>query len=199
MKLYWAPRSPFVRKVVVAAIELGLDQRIEKIHCEPSEAGPDFFATAPVGKIPTLVTDQGTSLPQSSLIVAYLDGLAGPKLIPTEAPARWAALRLEALADGFMEAAVERRDEDLRPEGERSRAQLAKLMTRMNRCLDALEPEAPRFGDEVTIGQIAAGCACGYADLRYPGMGWRDNRPALAAWFGRFDQRPSMAATRPYL
>ena len=199
MQLYWSPRSPFVRKVLAAAIELGLDRRIERLPCEPSTAGPDFFRVSPIGKIPTLVTDDGMALPESSLAVAYLDSLAGPRLIPPEGPARWAALRLEALADGFMEAAVQRLDESRRPDGERSDTQLAKLMTRMNRCLDAIEAEAAAFGDACTVGQIAAGCACGYADLRYPGMGWRDSRPMLASWFGQFDQRPSMAATRPYL
>ncbi len=200
MQIYWSARSPFVRKVMVAAIELGLDDRIERIPCEPADMDPSFVAANPIARIPTLVTDDGMALPESDLIVAYLDDLAGQRLIPDGA-ARWAVLRQQALADGAMEAAVALLGESRRPEGERSATQIAKLTARIGRCFDALEAEAAagRLDGALTVGQVAAGCACGYADFRFPDLAWREGRPRLAAWFATFGERPAMAATRPHL
>ncbi len=197
MKLFYSPASPFVRKVVVSAKELGLEDRIEKIKCSPADMDAGFVAANPIARIPALVTDDGLSLPESPLACAYLDSLGGNRLIPATGAARWRALAQEAVADGFMEAAVHRRSEDGRPSGEKSPDYLKKLMDRMLRCLDALEAEAGQLNGSLTIGQIAAGCACGYADFRYPDLGWRPSRPKLAAWYAEFQKRPSMQATVP--
>ena len=197
MKLFYSPRSPFVRKVMVVAKELGLEDRVEKVDCSPAAMDPPFVRANPIARIPTLVTDDGLALPESRLGCAYLDSLAGNRLIPAEGNARWRALAQEALADGFMEAAVQRRDEDGRPAGEKSPANLQKFMDRMNRCLDGLAAEVGQLRGPLTIGQIAVGCACGYADFRYPDLGWRKSRPELAAWYAEFEKRPSMQATIP--
>lgn len=199
MKLYGSPRSPFVRKVRVAAAELGLDGSIELIDCEPSDMRPDFVAANPIAKIPALVAADGLALPESNLIVNYLEEAAGTALTPAAGAARWAALRQLAFADGLMEAGVARLAEKRRPDGERSPAAIEKLNLRMVRCLDALEAEAARLDGPLTIGQIAAGCACGYTDFRSPDLNWREGRPKLAAWFAGFDERPAMASTRPSL
>ena len=98
-----------------------------------------------------------------------------------------------------MEAAVDRRSEALRPDGARSDAELARLMDRMNRCLDVLEAEGDdKFGPAEGLGAVSVAVALSYADFRYPDLGWREGRPRLAAFYATYDRRPSMQATRLY-
>ncbi len=203
MKLFHAAASPFVRKVMVLAHETGLAGRIELLDgaTSPVAANPELAGANPVGKIPALVLDDGTVLANSPLICEYLDGRHdGPRAIPESGPERWAALRLQALCDGLMDAAVLNRYETMmRPEALRWPDWSAGQMAKVDRALDALEAEAGagRFEGRVDIATIAAGCACAYLDFRYAGRDWRAARPALAAWFAGFEKRPSMQATRP--
>ncbi len=64
MKLHHSTTSPFVRKVMVSAIELGLDGRIEKVpaRVSPIDRTSPVIADNPLGKVPTLVDDDGMSL-----------------------------------------------------------------------------------------------------------------------------------------
>ena len=93
-------------------------------------------------------------------------------------------------------AAADSRAEALRPEAERSAAELEKLAARMTRCLDALEQEAPDLDRPANLGAIATAVACAYADFRYPDLDWRTGRPRLTAFSAAYDERPSMRATR---
>ena len=95
MKLLYSPLSPFVRKVMIVAIENGLDGRIEKVTeaTNPSVPNPAIAKHNPLMKIPALVTDDGLELIESKVIVQYLDALGGGKLIPASGNARWKALR----------------------------------------------------------------------------------------------------------
>ena len=114
MKLRYSPTSPYVRKVMVTAFETGLHDRIERVPTDIREPRPDFLADNPLGKVPTLITDDGVPLFNSRVICEYLDSLHdGHKLFPTEVPARWRTLRLMALADGILDAGVLRRMETL--------------------------------------------------------------------------------------
>jgi glutathione S-transferase len=204
MKLFWTPASPFVRKVMVTAIELGVRDRID-IHPTywPHEWGtktvdfdPAFVAANPIGRIPALVTDDGTALVESNLICDYLQSLAGRSLLPT-GPARWPALRLLGVADGALEAMIARRAESLRRGADRSDDFLGKQRDRIVRCLDSIEREFTGLDGELTLGQISTGIACGYMDFRYPEDGWRTGRPRLSAWYDAFARRPSMQQTVP--
>lgn len=197
MKLFHSTRSPFVRKVVVAAIESDQADDMEIVTGDPHGVDRPLRAANAISKIPVLITEDGIALPESDLICLYLaERAGGGVLIPAKAPRRWMTLRRQALADGFMEAAVHRRSEALRTDGARSEAELDRLMARMARCLDAIEDEAADLDDPKDIGAIAAACACGYADFRYPDLNWRAGRPGLAAFFQAYDRRPSMQATR---
>ena len=201
MKLHFALPSPYVRKVRAVAIELGLDHRIELLTraMTPVSPDPDLNVDNPLGKIPCLVTDDGDVLYDSRVICSYLDSLAdGRSVISADGSARWTALRREALADGILDAAVGRRYETfLRPKeyqwGDWIDGQREKFL----RGLDQFEQEANSFGDSVDIGTIAAACALGYMDFRYPDEAWRNKRPTLAAWFETFSKRPSIATTSP--
>ena len=201
MKLHHALPSPYVRKVRAVAIELGLDDRIELLTRAMTPVSPDAELNTdnPLGKIPCLITDDGEALYDSRVICSYLDGLADSKsVIPATGPARWIALRREALADGILDAAVGRRYETfLRPKELQWDAWIDGQRDKFIRSLDQFEQEAASFGNTVDIGTIAAACACGYMDFRYADERWRDTRPTLAAWYETFSQRPSIATTAP--
>lgn len=201
MKLFFSPTSPYVRKVVVLASELGLDGRIERVAVKTSPTSPDpaLGGANPLRKIPTLVTDEGEALYDSPVICEYLDTLhSGPRAFPPAGPARWRALRLQALADGLLDAAVLVRYEvALRPEERRWAEWLQGQLAKVDAALDALEAEAATFAERVDIGTISAACALGYLDFRFAAHGWRSGRPRLAAWYERFAARPSLVASRP--
>jgi len=201
MKLFWSSRSPFVRKVMIAAHELGLADRLECVPVVVALAQPNdaVMAHNPLNKIPTLITDDGQTLFESGLICEYLDALAGgERLFPT-GPARWPALRWHALGTGLLEILILWRSERMRPDGQRSDAVLAALGRKAAATLALLEQEAAAVAAApVTIGPVALGAAFGYLDFRFTDLPWRDGRPRLAAWYATFAQRPSMQATAPH-
>lgn len=198
MKLSLSSTSPFVRKVLVAAHETGLADRIESVDMSSAEAATGLDKVNPLGKVPAMILDDGTTLMDSPLLCEYLDSLhGGRKLFPSAGDARWTTLRLQAIGDGVMDAAVARMGEGRRPEGERSPAAVVKQSGKIARSLDLLEREAASLEGEPTIGPITVACALGYLDFRAPDEGWRNGRPKLAAWYERFAARPSMAATAP--
>jgi glutathione S-transferase len=201
MKLHYSPSSPFVRKVMVSAIELGLDGEIEKVTAavNPINRNAAVIADNPLGQVPTLIGREGKAIHDSRVICEYLDHCAGGhRLFPAPGPARWQALTEQSLADGMLDAAIiVRYEATLRPEplrwAEWDKGQRDKIM----KGLDAMERTAAGFGVRVDIGTIAAGCALGYLDFRFADIGWRNGRPMLTAWFDRFAARPSMTATAP--
>ena len=198
MKLRYAPTSPYVRKVLAIAFESGIESRIERLPAMVWAPDTDIAKDNPLGKVPALVTDEGEVLYDSPVICEYLDSLhEGPKLFPAAGAARWKALKLQALADGILDAAILRRLEGQRPSTQQSQGWLERQAAAVKRGMDALEEEAGRWRDTPTIGQIAAGCACGYLDFRFGQEDWRPARPRLAAWYARFAKRPSMQATAP--
>jgi glutathione S-transferase len=200
MKLYFTTTSPFVRKVMVLAHERGLASGIELVTLRPTplEANPELSRANPLNKIPALVLGDGTCLYDSAVICEYLDGQgAAPRLIPASGPERWRVLRLQALADGVLEAGISAfYERAFRPEGQQFAPWVDGQLQKVRQGLDALDAEAGRFGDAVDLGQVCAGCAIGWLAFRSvvdPLVG----RPALARWYGAFVDRPSMRATAP--
>jgi glutathione S-transferase len=197
MKLHFSPTSPFVRKVMVAAHEKGLADRIDLTSPETMTTG-ELRADNPLEKVPCLVDDDGRALYDSHVIVDYLDSIgSGPALTPSEPKARLAVLLRHALADGLMDAGVACIGEMRRPEDLRWADSVERQKGKMARALDALEGQAADMGDTVDLGTLSVGCALGYVDLRYGDMNWREGRPKLAAWYEAFSRRPSMVKTAP--
>ena len=196
MKLRHAPTSPYVRKVVVVLAELALDDRVERIDTLVWDPATDIGATNPLGKVPALITDDGTVLYDSPVICEYLNDLAGGPLYPAGA-ARWPALRLQALGDGILDAAILRLLESRRPAALQSADWMARQKRVIDRALDALEGEVGAWGEAPTIAQVTAGCALGYLDFRFGDEDWRPGRPSLAAWYDGFAARPSMQNSIP--
>lgn len=198
MKLFSSKTSPFARKVRVTLLELGLEGLVEETFTDWSVNDPEFLEANPLGQIPALMTDKGQALPGSDLIIEYLQTRGGTLTSLPRGIARWAKLKRVNLADGVTEAAVSILLESRRPKAEQSPAWVARKNAAILRSLDALETEA----DELAAGlpsvvEIAVGCALGYLDFRFDGLDWRSTRPALAAWYALFAERPSMLATAP--
>jgi glutathione S-transferase len=201
MKLFYSPTSPYVRKVMVTAIEKGLDGQIEKLPAAASPIKADLTLAAknPLGKVPCLITDDGRTLFDSPVICAYVDTLKAPHLTPSDPKARFADMTLEALADGFLDAGILLRYEAaLRPEAKRWDEWVSGQMGKIERAMDALETtHADQLAGSLTIGQIAVGCALGWFDFRYGHVHWRQARPKLAAFIEGLHARASFKATVP--
>jgi glutathione S-transferase len=200
MKLYYSATSPYVRKCLVSAHELKLRERLELLPSAPHPVNRDraLVASNPLGKVPTLVTDEGAVLYDSRVICDYLNELVHGHLVPAQASARWAAYRDQALADGMMEAAILVRYEAFaRPESLQWKDWIEGQMDKVNCGLAEIEQHAGAFGQRIDVGAISIGCVLGYLDFRYASMAWRDRYPRLAAWFAGFAERESMRATRP--
>ncbi len=198
MILLSAPPSPFGRKVKIAAALLGLSDRIKIEATDTNKADGPLRTQNPLGKIPTLVLDDGTTLFDSRVILEYLDHLAGgAQIIPREANARFAALRLQALCDGVLDASILRVYEArFRPEEHRLQSWLDYQAEKVKRAFDVLEKNPPQLDPLPDVGQITLACALGYQDLRFQGR-WRDTYPRLVQWHDRFAaQVPSFAATK---
>ena len=199
MKLRYSPTSPYVRKVSVTLIETGLDNKIERIATNVWDPKTDIGKDNPLGKIPTLIADDGAVLYDSPVICEYLDSLnKGPKLFPAVGEARWRALRLQALGDGMSDAGILRLLEGRRPKELQWDKWVERQGNSVARSMDALEEEADAMAKApVTIGHVAVGCSIGWLDFRFKDLGWRKDRPALADWYEEFAERKSMRATAP--
>jgi glutathione S-transferase len=202
MKLFHSPSSPFGRKVLVCAAELGLAPRIELSPSAPHPVNRDARVVAhnPLGQVPTLITDDGEVLFDSRVICEYLDSLVPqPVLFPPAGPARFRALRDQAVADGLVDAALlVRYEETTRDSAVRSAGWIAGQLDKVDNALQFLDRGARELARRVDIGTIAVGCALGYLDFRFPQLAWRSRCPALAQWFEAFGARESMRATMPH-
>jgi len=200
MKIFYSATSPFVRKCLICAHELGLFDLLELVPAaaHPVNRDRSLVAVNPLGKVPTLVTDEGAVLYDSPVICEYLNSLGDGRLLPEQGAARWNALVDQSLADGIMDAAILTRYETaVRPESLRWNDWVSGQLDKVSCGLAAIEPRARALGERVDLGTVALGCALGYLDFRYASLGWREKHPDTAHWFDRFGKRDSMTSTRP--
>ena len=194
MKIHASPASPYVRKVRALAIELGVP--LEMVIVDAAAPDSDYGKINPIHRVPALELDDGEVLVDSPVICEYLDTVHGGGFFPPNGPERWRVLKLQALGDGIMDAAVPRRGEVLRPAQQQSPGRLAAYERSIRQVLDALEQDVAGLHG-VNIGSLAVACALGYLDFRFPEDAWHERRPALKAWYDAFSERPSMAGTVP--
>ena len=200
MKLYHNPASPFVRKVRVVAAECGITDQLEllEIALTPVSTPTSLSSDNPLGKIPSLVLDNGGSLYDSRVICEYLDAEFNGGLFPVNGEKRWSALKLQSIADGFCDAAVLARYEGfVRPEDKQWDGWIDGQLDKCRRSLDMLEQQCADFQSDVNIGTLSTAIALGYFDFRNPDEQWRKRAPALAEWYEAFSQRPSLMQTQP--
>ncbi|MCM8732061.1 glutathione S-transferase family protein [Hephaestia sp. GCM10023244] len=196
MKLFWSSRSPFARKVMVAAHEGGLADAIERIPVAIPTPEPhaELNRANPIAKLPTLVTDDGLVIAGSPVICEYLDGLGQAGLFPADRPARWRALSRQAMADGMLDMLLLWRADLRRPDACQSPRQQAIYRTRLAQTLDRFDAEATS-DHGFDIGDLTTGVFLSYLDFRFADDDWRDGRPALRHTYECFAARPSAQAT----
>jgi len=199
LTLRHSPASPFVRKVRIAAAVLGLDREISLEPADTMSASDTVRQQNPLGKIPALVLEDGSVLFDSRVILDYLDHRAGGgKIVPKDANGRFAALRLQALADGLMDASILLIYEGRwRPAEKHEPKWVEHQAGKVTRALAEIEAAPPALESPPNVGQIALACALGYRDFRFEGT-WRKDHPRLVAWLDQFAARvPAFAATKP--
>ena len=197
MKLYGSLTSPYVRKARVLLKEKNIP--CEFVIAAANDPGSPVPALNPLGKVPVLVLDNGEALFDSPVIVEYLDALTAPAWLPASGEARWAVLRLEALADGMMDAVVARllevRKSPALQTADFIRNQEAKVARALDYAERQLESRSWFVADRFGLADLAVGVALEYIDFRYA-RDWRSNHPRLAQWLAGVGARPSFLETR---
>ncbi|MEO1988164.1 MAG: glutathione S-transferase [Martelella sp.] len=195
MKLHWSPRSPFVRKVMIVLHETGQLDQVEQVrsvvamHLPPNAA---VMADNPLGKIPTLVIEDGTALFDSRVICEYLDHRAGGSLL---GGGRFVQLRWQALGDGLIDLLLLWRTELSRPSGPWD-AVTEGWHAKARAVMATLEAETPALAaTPFGLGHVAIVCALGQLDFRWSDANWRDHFPQLAKAEAGWAARSSVAAT----
>ena len=198
LKLHWSPKSPYVRKVMICAHELGVVDRLELVRSVAAMLKPNarLMEDNPLSKIPTLVLDDGFTLFDSVVVCEYLDDLAQGSLFPKQGADKWQALRWHALGDGLLDALILWRNEREREVPLPTLMAAFELKTRA--ALKLLDDEAQALAETgFSIGHVTIGCALGYLDYRFDALGWRTIAPRLAEWQADIARRPSFQATEP--
>ena len=198
MILRSSPPSPFGRKVKIAMSILGLDKEITIEKADPTDANDSIRRQNPLGKIPALIIEDGTVLYDSPVILEYLDHRAGGgKILPQEPGARFAALTLQALCDGILDACILLVYEGRwRPVEKHEQKWIDHQTGKVERAFAVLEANPPALTSVPDVGQITLACALGYQDLRFGGK-WRGSYPRLLKWHDGFEARvPAFGHTR---
>jgi len=201
MILRSAAPSPFGRKVQIALSLLGFDD-VKNEPADTADPRDTVRVQNPLGKLPVLITEDGTTYYDSRVILEYLDDRAGGgTIIPRDPPRRLAALRLQALSDGILDASILTIYEGRWRTPEKQETKWLDYQAgKVERALAVLEAAPPALGPVPGlphVGQIALACALGYRDFRFGGS-WRGDHPRLVAWLDGFAARvPAFAATAP--
>ena len=203
MELLGSPTSPYVRKCRVVAHETGQAEDVKVTFLGLTPIAPNVAVTErnPLDKVPVLLREGEESLFDSRVIVEFLDAQSkASKVFPDVGPARWRALRLQAIGNGIMDAAVFNRFyTGAGPEQFHWPEFLDGQINKVKQALDTLETEAVDLGQDAGIGAIAVACALSYLDFRYSEtLDWRKGRDKLAGWYATFSKRNSMRATEHY-
>jgi glutathione S-transferase len=198
MILRSAPPSPFGRKIKLAASLLNLRDKIRVENTDTNDPADPVRRQNPLGKIPVLILEDGSTLFDSRVILEYLDHLGGGgRIIPDEPTERFAALRLQALCDGMMDACILQVYEGRWGSADRHEPKWIEHQSdKVTRALATLEADPPPLQGMPHVGQIALAAALGYLDLRFGGR-WRTGHPRLVAWLDAFETRvPAFAETK---
>ena len=201
MKLTFSPASPFARKVRIAAIELGLIDKIEFIPTAvvPGTPNDDYSKIHPLKKLPVLILDNGDIVVDSYVIVEYLDELAGGgKLIPASGPMRWKVKTEHSLLQGMLDSMLLCRYEGMtRPEPMRWKAWSDDHWNRAWTGMARFDGRYDVLNGPLDIVQIGLVCVLGYADFRFANCGWRKAYPKLDKFNQKMLERPSVKISVP--
>jgi glutathione S-transferase len=200
MKLTFSPASPFARKVRIAAIELGLIDKIEFVPetVAPGQANEKYQEITPLKKLPVLITNDGDVILDSYVIVEYLNETAGGSLIPDYGRRRWQVKTDHSLINGMLDSMLLCRYEGMvRPEPMRWKAWSDDHWNRAWTGMARFEKRDDVLGGPLDIVQIGLVCVLGYADFRFANCGWRKAYPKLDKFHERMLERPSVKISVP--
>lgn len=201
MKLIGSLASPYVRKVRVVLAEKKLDYVYELEDVWSAETA--IHLCNPLGKVPCLIMEDGSSMYDSRVIAEYLDTLTPVcKLLPPNGRDRADVKVWEALADGVLDAAVlVRLEKTLRPEAQQSTAWIDRQMVKVHAGLVTMSSnlrDSPFCkGNHYTLADVAVGCTLGWLDFRFPQIDWRGDYANLAKLYDKLSERPSFKDTLP--
>lgn len=200
MKLIGTLTSPYVRKIRIVLAE-------KKIECEfvidsPWVEGNQVTRFNPLGRVPVLVLDDGSTVFDSRVIAEYLDAVApNSRLIPALGRERISVKRWEALADGVLDSAVSAFLESRRPDGERSQSWLDRQRLKIGEGLKAMSQDLGELpwchGSGMSLADISVVCALGYVSFRLGDIPWGQQYPNLRVLYEKLIQRPAFSETVP--
>ena len=201
LKLFYSDRSPYVRKVMVTLHEVNLFENVEIVSVRTNPLGvvEDLVDVSPLGKIPTLVLPDGTTIFDSRVICSYLSSIGKSDLYLAKENLKWSIKTAEANFDGILDAALlmvyeHRYRQDIYQNAE----WLENLWKKIERTLDFYNNSSSKIlSGSLNMGQISLGCALGYLDYRHNNRNWRAKNQNLRDWFAEFSERLSMRNTIP--
>lgn len=198
MKLYGSLTSPYVRKTRTLITEKQLP--VEFVAVDPRAPDSPVPNLNPLGLVPVLERDDGSTLFDSPVIAEYLDSLRSPPLIPIAGDSRWNVLRIAALGDGILDVATARTMELRRPAPQQSPATLKRQEEKIAHAITFAESHLPNGSwwveNRLTLADLALAVALEYVDFRYP-HDWRSAHPRIAKWLEPISARASFRETRP--
>ena len=191
--LYNGPNSPFGRKTKITAIilEIPIEEKIIKI--QESEFIDNLN---PLRKIPTLVIDDNQTIIDSDNICLYFDKISNKESI-YNLKNYWQIMSIISIANGLMEAVLERKTELIRPSNEQSKNFIKKQEVRIFRTINWLEKNWNNFeNNKIAMDQIAIACALEYTKFRFTDI-WINDCKNINAWLEKFNKHKFMQLTIP--
>lgn len=192
MKLLYTKRSPFARKVRVIALEKNIP--LDLVDEDLGNKSRQLLDANPLGKVPTLLLDDGRTIYDSPVICQYLDEMKEePIFIPRKGPDRYKVLKWEAMADDLMVAGINCFMEKSRHPQD-FHAKFIEVQEGAIRKAYAFTEAHLAELKAFNLAPVAVASAIGYIHFRLPHMTVQGK---LADWFKEISQRPSMAKTVP--
>lgn len=198
MRLFHSFSSPYTRKVLVVAHELGIrsDLSLQTVATSPINQNTELVESNPLGQLPALCLDDGRVIADSRVIAEYLNESFDGGLLVREGSTRWEVLVDQSLADGMLGVALSMRYEvALRPSELAWPSWIDAQINKIESCVRAMDSRIIPMRPMVDLGTISWACALSYLDFRFPQLDWRSQGRSLSSWYEVFARRPSMVAT----
>ncbi len=196
MRLFAWPSSPYVRKALLVAHEVGVVDELQLVFAGTDEELSELNLINPIGRIPTLVVSDQLVIFESNEVCRFLaehpsrsSDLDEPNF------GKWEVRQHQAVVDAILDSATAGMGERRRPLEKQFKPYADSLIARIDRCLAYLEAVLPLRLSEVSLFTLSLGSALAYLDFRYPEHLWRSEHPTLTTWHDRFRHRTSMTAT----
>ena len=193
MKFYYHPISSYCQKVLVAMYEKGVEFEPQVIALMDPEQRALYREVYPMGKVPLLVVDDDHLIPESSIIIEYLDGIAEPKLIFGDAEQRRKIRFKDRMFDLYLNDSVSSLlFQSMKPESERDQELIDTSKFRIDTMYGFMEQEFGEqpyaSGEEFSMSDCAAMPALFYAQRAAP----FDANENISAYWDRLASRPSV-------